>query len=76
VSSQESNLASAQQQLQKDGDSMAEQLCSQLNSTQLSAAQTLFNNMTPLHANLRQQTKTYLQQATTAAGNSQGQTDE
>jgi hypothetical protein len=30
VSSQESGLASAQQQLQKDEDSMAEQVCSQL----------------------------------------------
>jgi len=76
VSSQESGLASAQQQLQKDEDSMAQQVCSQLSSTQLNAAQTLFKNMTALHANMRQQAKTYLQQAKTAAGNSQSQTGE
>ena len=76
VSSQESALANAQQQLQKDKDSVAEQVCSQLNSTQLSAAQTLFNNMTALHAKMRQQEKAYLQQAKAAAGNSQSQTGE
>jgi Heavy-metal resistance len=76
VSSQESALASAQQQLQKDEDSTAEQVCSQLSSTQLSAAQTLFNNMTTLHANMRAQAKAYFQQAQAAAGNSQRQTSE
>jgi len=76
VSSQESGLASAQQQLQKDEDSMAEQVCSQLGSTQLSAAQTLFNNLTTLHANTRQQAKSYFQQAQAATGNSQSQTEE
>ncbi len=73
VSSQEATLASAQQQLQKDEDSTAEQVCSQLNGTQLSAAQTLFNNLTTLHANTRAQAKTYFQQAQAAAGNSQSQ---
>jgi hypothetical protein len=76
VSSQESGLATAQQQLQKDEDSTAEQVCGQLSSTQLSAAQTLFNNMTTLHANTRAQAKTYFQQAQAAAGNSQSQTEE
>jgi len=76
VSSQESALASAQQQLQKDQDSAAQQVCSQLSSTQLSAAQTLFNNMTALRASTRQQAKTYLQQAKAAAGDSQTQTAE
>lgn len=71
VSSQESALATAQQQLQKDTDSTAEQVCGQLSSTQLSAAQTLFNNLTTLHANTRAQAKTYFQQAQAAAGNSQ-----
>jgi hypothetical protein len=70
VSSQESALASAQQQLQKDSDSVAEQVCGQLSSTQLSAAQTLFNNLTTLHQNSRAQAKTYFQQAQAAAGNS------
>jgi hypothetical protein len=76
VSSQESSLASAQQQLQKDEDSTAEQVCSQLSSTQLSAAQTLFNNMTTLRANTRQQSKSYLQQAKAIVGDSQSQTGE
>src|SRR2546423_4954404 len=57
VSSQEAALASAQQQCQKDGDATAAQVCSQLNSTQLSAAQTLFSNMSTLHANTRQQAR-------------------
>jgi hypothetical protein len=78
VSSQESALASAQQQLQKDQDSAAEQVCGQLSSTQLSAAQTLFNNLTTLHTNTRQQAKTYFEQAKSAAGTStsQSQTSE
>jgi hypothetical protein len=76
VSSQESALATAQQQLQKDTDSTAEQVCGQLSSTQLSAAQTLFNNLTTLHANTRAQAKTYFQQAQAAAGNSPSQTSE
>jgi hypothetical protein len=76
VSSQESGLASAQEQLQKDEDATAEQVCSQLSSTQLSAAQSLFNNMTSLRANTRQQARTYFQQAQAAAGNSQSQTSD
>jgi hypothetical protein len=76
VSSQESALTTAQQQLQKDEDSTAEQVCGQLSATQLSAAQTLFNNLTTLHANTRAQAKAYFQQAQTAAGNSQSQTSE
>ena len=75
VSLQESGLANAQQ-LQKDEDSVTEQVYSQLSSAQLSAVQTLFNNITALHANMRQQAKTYLQQAKTAAGDSQSQAGE
>ena len=70
VSSQESALASAQQQLQKDSDATAAQICGQLSSTQLSAAQTLFTNMSTLRANTHQQAMSYFQQAQTAAGNS------
>jgi hypothetical protein len=70
VSSLESGLATAQQQLQKDEDSAAAQVCGQLSSAQLSAAKTLFNNLTTLHTNTRQQEKTYFQQAKSAAGNS------
>jgi preprotein translocase subunit SecF len=76
VSTQENGLTTAQQQLQKDQDSAAQQVCSQLSSTQLNAAQTLFNNMTALHASTRQQAKTYFQQAQAAAGNSQSETAE
>jgi hypothetical protein len=76
VSSQESGLVSAQQQLQKDEDAMAQQVCGQLASAQLSAAQSLFNNMTMLRTNTRQQAQTYFQQAQAAAGNSQSQASE
>lgn len=71
VSSQEAALASAQQQLQKDQDATAAQVCSQLSSTQLSAAQTLFSNVSTLRANEHQQMHTYFEQAQSAAGNSQ-----
>lgn len=70
VSSQESALATAQQQLQKDMDATAAQVCGQLNSSQLSAAQTLFNNLAALHANSRQQARSYFTQAKAAAGDS------
>ena len=70
VSSLESVLATAQQQLQKDEDSAAAQVCGQLSSTQLMAAQNLFKNLAALHTNTRQQAKTYFQQAKIAAGNS------
>lgn len=73
VSSQESTLASAQQQLQKDQDATAAQVCSQLSATQLSAAQSLFNDLVTLHTNTRQQAQSYLQQAQAAAGNAQSQ---
>jgi hypothetical protein len=69
VTAQEASLASAQQQLQKDQDSTAAQVCGQLSSTQLSAAQTLFNNVSALRANEHQQMRTYFEQAQTAAGN-------
>ena len=72
LTTQESGLAAAQQQLQKDEDSAAQQVCSQLSSTQMTAALTLFNNLTTLHTNMRQQARTYFQQAQAAAG-SQGQ---
>ena len=76
LSTQESNLATAQQQLQKDEDTTAQQVCGQLSSTQLSAALTLFNNLTTLHANTRQQAKAFFQQAQAAAGNTQSQSAE
>jgi hypothetical protein len=73
VSSQESALASAQQQLQKDEDATAAQVCGQLSSTQLSAAQTLFSHLTTLRTNARQQPQSYIQQAQAAAGSGQNQ---
>jgi hypothetical protein len=76
VGSQESALATAQQQLQKDTDSKAQQVCGQLSSTQLSAAKTLFSNLTTLHANMRAESKSYFQQAKAASGDSQSQTSE
>ena len=67
VSSQEAALASAKTQLQKDEDAVAAQVCGQLNSTQLGAAQTLNTNMTNLHASTHQQAQSYIQAAQAAA---------
>jgi hypothetical protein len=66
---QETALSNARQQLQKDQDSTASQICGQLNSTQLSAAQTLFNNLWTLRENTHQQARSYFQAARAAAGN-------
>jgi hypothetical protein len=68
VSSQESALASAQATVQKDRDAMATQVCGQLTSTQLTAAQTLNTNMTNLRASTHSQAQSYYQTAQAAAG--------
>jgi len=67
VSSQESTLASAQAQLQKDEDALAAQVCGQLNSTQLGAAQTLNTNLTNLHTSSHATAKGYFQAAQASA---------
>lgn len=71
VSSQESALVSAKQQQLKDQDSLAVQVCGQLTPAQLSAAETLYNNLSTLHETTHQQARTYFQAARAAAGNSQ-----
>ncbi|HXZ88777.1 MAG TPA: periplasmic heavy metal sensor [Candidatus Binataceae bacterium] len=67
VATAEGNLGTAQAQLQKDEDTLAAQVCGQLSSTQLTAAQTLNTNMTNLHASTRQQAQSYFQAAQAAA---------
>jgi hypothetical protein len=68
LSTQETALANARQQLQKDRDAAAMQVCGELNSTQLSAAHTLFNNLSALHESTHQQARSYIESAKTAAG--------
>jgi hypothetical protein len=68
VSSQESALSTAQAAVQKDRDAMAAQVCGQLSSTQLTAAQTLNTNMTNLRASTHSQAQSYYQTAQAAAG--------
>jgi hypothetical protein len=68
VSAQEATLATAQGQVQKDRDAMATQVCGQLSSAQLTAAQTLNTNMTKLRASSHSQAQSYYQTAQAAAG--------
>lgn len=73
VSSQEAALTVAQQQLMKDKDALAMQVCGQLDSSQLSAASTLFNNLSSLHESTHRQARQYFQEAKAAAGSGAGQ---
>ena len=59
----EGNLSAAQLKLMQDQDAIAQSVCSQLDSTQISAASTLYNN---LLAN-RQTVRGYFQTAHSAA---------
>jgi hypothetical protein len=68
LSTQETALATAQAQVQKDRDALATQVCSQLSAGQLTAAQTLNTNMTNLRASTHSQAQGYYQTAQAAAG--------
>ena len=68
VSAQETALATAQGQLQKDRDTMAAKVCSQLSSDQRTAAQTLYKNLQTLHENSRKQARRYFEAAKVASG--------
>ena len=68
LSSQEEALSAAQQQMLKDRDAFALQVCSQLTPSQLSAAQTMYKKLTALHQSSRAQERQIFQDARAAAG--------
>lgn len=68
VSAQEADLSKAKLQLLKDKDAAAIQVCGELDAKQLSAADTLHNNLVTLHENTRKQARSYFEAARSAAG--------
>jgi hypothetical protein len=73
VSKEETALNTARQQLVKDKDALAMQVCGQLSPSQLQAASTLFTNLSNLHESTHSQARQYFRQAKAAAGASTGQ---
>jgi len=69
LSSEESAVISAEQQLLHDQDAFEVAACGQLSSKQLSAAKTLHETVLNVHENARQQIHKAFQAAQSAAGN-------
>jgi hypothetical protein len=76
VTTQEAAVAKAQQQMLHDRDALAAQFCGQLSQQQLSAADTLYKNLSQLHEQSHQQARSYFAAARSASTSNTGQSSD